>query len=122
MVIFVTLKEEEIASSDLQFRDGPYKRLISRYNQEILGNTAEFGLISPVVGFDFYHYKSNFGYTCMGQHFTLSQICNGDTDEQGRVLLSYLYRNDWDQYGLADAAKGEQWWDYQTGANFGWKI
>ena len=23
---------------------------------------------------------------------------------------------------LADAAEGDQWWDYQAGANFGWKI
>ena len=41
----------------------------------------------------------------------------GDKDDFDRVPLSYLYRNDWDQYGLADAAEGEQWWDYQAGAN-----
>ena len=23
---------------------------------------------------------------------------------------------------LAGAAEGDQWWDYQAGANFGWKI
>ena len=46
----------------------------------------------------------------------------GDKDEQGRVPLSYLYRNDWDQYGLADAATGEQWLDFQAGANLGLKL
>ena len=49
-----------VASSDPEFRDGPYKRLISQYNNDILGNTSMFGLVSPVVGLDFYHYKSNF--------------------------------------------------------------
>ena len=43
-----------IASSDLEFRDGAYKRLISEYNNDILGNTAEFGLISPPVGMNLY--------------------------------------------------------------------
>ena len=46
----------------------------------------------------------------------------GDEDDQGRIPLSYLYRNSWDQYGLADDADGEQWWDYQAGANIGWKL
>ena len=36
-------------------------------------------------------------------------------------FLIYI-ETDWDQYGLADAAKGEQWWDYQAGANIGWKL
>ena len=45
-----------------------------------------------------------------------------DKHDYGRVPLSYLFRDSWDQYGLADAAEGDQWWDYQAGANFGWKI
>lgn len=112
-----------IASSDLEFRDGAYKRLISLYNQEVLGNTSEFGLISPVVGFDFYHYKSNFWIHAYGTAFLpMHKYVMGDTDEYDRVPLSYLFRNAWDQYGLADAATGEQWWDFQAGANLGWKL
>ena len=112
-----------IASSDLEFRDGAYKRLISRYNQEVLGNTAEFGLLSPVIGFDFYHYGSKFWLHAYGTAFLpMHKYIMGDTDDYGRVPLSYLYRNDWDQYGLADAAEGEQWWDFQAGANIGWKL
>ena len=112
-----------ISSSDLQFRDGPYKRLISRYNEEILGETAEFGLISPVVGFDFYHYKKNFWLHLYGSaYLPYHKYVMGDKDEQGRVPLSYLFRDSWDQYGLADAAKGDQWWDFQGGANFGWRV
>ena len=112
-----------VASSDPQFRDGPYKRLISLYNNEVLGNTSTFGLVSPVVGFDFYHYKSNFWAHLYGSAFLpYHRYVMGDTDDYDRVPLSYLFRNSWDQYGLADAAKGEQWWDYQAGANIGWKL
>ena len=112
-----------VASSDPQFRDGPYKRLISLYNQQVLGNTSTFGLVSPVVGFDFYHYKSNFWAHLYGSAFLpYHNYVMGDRDDYDRVPLSYLFRNSWDQYGLADAAKGEQWWDYQAGANIGWKL
>ena len=112
-----------IASSDLEFRDGAYKRLISLYNQEVLGNTSLFGVISPVVGFDYYHYDSKFWVHAYGTAFLpMHKYVMGDTDEYGRVPLSYLFRNDWDQYGLADAATGEQWWDFQVGANLGWKL
>ena len=112
-----------VASSDPQFRDGPYKRLISLYNQQVLGNTSTFGLVSPVVGFDFYHYKSNFWAHLYGSAFLpYHKYVMGDEDDYGRVPLSYLFRNSWDQYGLADAAEGEQWWDYQAGANIGWKL
>jgi len=112
-----------IASSDLQFRDGPYKRLISKYNRDILGETSQFGLVSPVVGFDFYHYDSKFWIHLYGTaYLPYHKYVKGDKDDYGRVPLSYLFRNSWDQYGLADAAKGEQWWDYQGGANIGIKI
>ena len=114
---------KRIASSDLEFRDGPYKALISQYNREILGNTSEFGLISPVVGFDFYHYAPKFWFHAYGTAFLpMHKYVMGDSDEYDRVPLSYLFRNDWDQYGLADAAEGEQWWDFQAGANIGWKL
>ena len=112
-----------IASSDLQFRDGAYKRLISQYNRDILGNTSQFGLVSPVVGFDFYHYDSKFWIHLYGTaYLPYHEYVKGDKDDYGRVPLSYLFRNSWDQYGLADAAEGEQWWDYQGGANIGIKI
>ena len=112
-----------VASSDPEFRDGPYKRLISQYNNDILGNTSMFGLISPVVGLDFYHYKNNFWLHLYGTaYLPYHKYVQGDKDDYGRVPLSYLFRNSWDQYGLADAATGEQWWDYQGGINFGWKI
>ena len=88
-----------------------------------LGETSQFGLVSPVVGFDFYHYKSNFWLHLYGTaYLPYHKYVRGDKDEQGRVPLSYLFRDSWDQYGLADAAEGDQWWDYQAGANFGWKI
>ena len=36
--------------------------IISRYNEEVLGNTGTFGLVSPVVGFDFYHYLVSYPF------------------------------------------------------------
>ena len=54
-----------VASSDPEFRDGPYKRLISQYNNDVLGNTSMFGLVSPVVGLDFTIIRITFGYTYM---------------------------------------------------------
>ena len=65
-----------VAYTDLQFRDTVFENLINRYNNEVWGGLDEFGVVSPVVGFDFYHYKNNFwGFMLMVLIITISQIC-----------------------------------------------
>ena len=51
---------ERVADSDLEFRDGIFRDLINDFNNEMWDEIGQFGLVSPVVGFDFYHYKSKF--------------------------------------------------------------
>ena len=106
-----------VAYSDLQFRNTVFRDLINEYNNSIWDEIGEFGLISPIVGLDFYHYKSNFwfhGYAnwLLPYHSYVS----GDGD------FNYGNRNNWGKGGLVQDAEFEQWDDYQFGVNFGWKI
>ena len=106
-----------VAYSDLDFRNTVFRDLINRYNNEAWDGIGDFGVVSPIVGADFYHYKGNFwlhGYAnyLPGYH----KYVSGDAD------FSYLNRNNWGKGGLVQDAEGEQWEDYQFGINFGWKI
>jgi len=106
-----------VAYSDIQFRNTVFRDLINRFNNEQWDQIGEFGLISPIVGLDFYHYKSNFwfhGYAnwLLPYHSYVS----GDSD------FNYGNRNNWGKGGLVQDAEFEQWDDYQFGVNFGWKV
>ena len=37
-----------------------FRELMNRYNNEFWDARSSFGVISPIVGFDFYHYKNDF--------------------------------------------------------------
>ena len=108
---------EVVAYSDLQFRDTVFENLINRYNNEVWGELDEFGVISPVVGFDFYHYKNNFWLHAYGSYLLpYHKYVKGDED------FSYLNRNNWGLGGLRQDSDLEQWDDYQAGVVFGWKL
>ncbi|NQY43282.1 MAG: hypothetical protein HRT87_08070, partial [Legionellales bacterium] len=57
---WVNPEGETVAYSDLQFRDTVFAELMNRYNEEMWEGIDDFGVVSPVLGFDFYHYKNKF--------------------------------------------------------------
>ena len=106
-----------VAYSDLDFRNTVFRDLINRFNNDIWDDIEPFGLISPIIGADFYHYKNNFWLHAYGNWMPgAHKYVSGDTD------FSYLNRNNWGKGGLVQDAEGEQWDDFQIGVNFGWKI
>ena len=106
-----------VAHSDLDFRNTVFRDLINRYNNEIWDTIDPFGVVSPIIGADFYHYKSNFWLHAYANYLPgYHKYVSGDVD------FSYLNRNNWCKGGLIEDAEPEQWEDYQVGINFGWKI
>ena len=106
-----------VAYSDLDFRNTVFRDLINRFNNEAWDEIGEFGVLSPIIGADFYHYKGNFWFHGYGNWLPgYHKYVKGDED------FSYLNRNNWGKGGLIQDAEGEQWEDYQFGINFGWKI
>jgi hypothetical protein len=106
-----------VAYSDLQFRNTVFRDLINRYNNEQWDLIGTFGVMSPIIGTDFYHYKNNFWLHAYANWLPgYHKYVTGDLD------FSYLNRNNWGKGGLAKDAQPEQWEDYQFGINFGWKI
>ena len=106
-----------VADSDLEFRDGVFRDLINDFNNEMWDEIGSFGLVSPVVGFDFYHYKSSFWLHAYANYFLpYHSYVMGDGD------FNYGNRNNWGKGGLVQDAEFEQWDDYQFGLNFGTKI
>ena len=108
---------EIVAYSDLQFRDTVFAELMNRYNEEMWEGIDDFGVVSPVLGFDFYHYKNKFWLHAYGSYLLpYHKYVHGDED------FSYLNRNNWGLGGLREDSEHEQWEDYQAGLVFGWKI
>lgn len=108
---------EIIANTDLEFRDTVFADLMNRYNQEIWNDLDAFGVVSPIIGFDVYHYKRNFWIHVFGSYLLpYHKYVKGDLD------FSYLNRNNWGLGGLIENANLEQWEDYQAGISFGWKL
>lgn len=106
-----------VAHTDLEFRDKVFADLMNLYNQEIWAELDAFGVISPVVGFDFYHYKENFWLHTYGNYLLpYHHYVSGNKD------FSYLNRNNWGIGGLVENSEPEQWTDYQVGVLMGWKI
>ena len=109
-----------VANTDLEFRDTVFADLMNQYNEEMWAELDNFGLISPVIGFDFYHYKNNFWLHTYGSYLLpYHKYVKGD--EQ----YSYLHRDGWNMEGhnnMHAMSDGEQWDDYQAGVVFGWKI
>tara|TARA_S200002703_G_C3801780_1_gene247828 strand:+ start:972 stop:2159 length:1188 start_codon:yes stop_codon:yes gene_type:complete len=110
----------EVAHSDLAFRENVFPSLMNRYNNEIWSQLSRFGEIAPIIGFDFYHYESKFWL-----HAYANWILPYHHYIMGDEEYSYLHRNGWGKGGhMEDHAMGdgEQWSDYNFGANLGWKV
>ena len=106
-----------VAHTDLEFRETVFTDLMNRYNEEMWEGIDAFGVVSPVVGFDWYHYKNNFWIHLYGSYLLpYHKYVQGDED------FSYLNRNNWGVGGLMQDAEHEQWEDYQTGLVMGWKL
>jgi len=108
-----------VANTDLEFRDGVFADLMNRYNNEIFDQIDAFGVVSPLVGFDFYHYGKGgkFWLHAYGSYLLpYHKYVKGDLD------FSYLNRNNWGLGGLRQDSEHEQWEDYQAGISFGWKV
>ena len=106
-----------VAWSDKDFRDEIFGGLMNLYNREQWDLLDAFGEIAPVVGFDFYHYRSNFWLHAYGNYILpYHQYIVGDEN------VSYLNRNNWGKGGLIEDSQLVQWDDYQAGIIFGWKL
>ena len=106
-----------VAYSDIDFRNGVFGDLMNRYNNEIWDELDGFGVVSPVVGFDFYHSRNNFWTHIYGSYLPpYHEYVSGDID------VSYLNRNNWGKGGLRKDIELEQWEDYQFGAIIGLKL
>lgn len=106
-----------VAYSDIDFRNGVFGDLMNRYNNEIWDELDGFGVVSPVVGFDFYHSRNNFWTHIYGSYLPpYHEYVSGDID------VSYLNRNNWGKGGLRKDSELEQWEDYQFGAIIGLKL
>jgi hypothetical protein len=108
---------EIVAHTDLEFREEVFTELMNRYNQERWNGLQTFAEIAPIVGFDYYYYKSDFWLHAYGNYILpYHKYIKGDQD------ISYLNRNNWGKGGLRRDADPEQWKDYSAGISFGTKI
>ena len=106
-----------VAYTDRQFRDLVFGELMNRYNNEIWDALDPYAEVAPIVGFDFYHYKSKFWL-----HAFANWILPHHKYVKGDEDFSYLNRNNWGLGGLKKDSQPEQWDDYQAGLMFGWKV
>ena len=114
---WIDAQGNQVAGTDLQFRETVFTQLMNRYNRERWDELDPFAEIAPIVGFDFYHYKRNFWIHAYANWILpYHHYIAGDED------FSYLHRNNWGQGGISQDAQGEQWSDYSAGVNFGWKV
>jgi len=106
-----------VSYSDIQFRQEIFGGLMNRYNNEIWDELDGFGVISPVVGFDFYYARSRFW-----SHIYGSYLPPYHKYVQGDEQYSYMNRNNWGKGGLRKDSELEQWEDFQAGAIIGVKL
>ena len=108
---------EIVAYGDRDFRDRVMPDLMNRYNNEIFDTLDPYGEVAPIIGFDFYHYKSKFWLHAYGSWILpYHKYLKGDSD------FNYLNRDNWGNGGLIEGSEPEQWSDYNAGVNLGWKL
>ena len=107
----------QVASSDLDFRERIMPGLMNRFNGEAWDELDAWVEIAPVVGVDFYHYKRDFWF-----HGYANYILPYHRYIKGDERASYLNRNNWGKGGLIEDNKLQQWSDYSVGASFGTKL
>ena len=107
----------QVASSDLDFRERIMPGLMNRFNGEAWDLLDPWVEIAPVVGIDFYHYKRDFWL-----HTYVNYILPAHQYIAGEKEFSYLNRNNWGTGGLILDNDFEQWNDYSAGISLGTKI
>jgi len=107
----------QVASSDLDFRERIMPSLMNRFNGEAWDLLDPWVEIAPVVGIDFYHYKRDFWL-----HTYVNYILPAHQYIAGEKEFSYLNRNNWGTGGLILDNDFEQWNDYSAGISLGTKI
>ena len=114
---WVNEEGNQVASSDLNFRESVMPGLMNRFNGEAWDLLDPWMEIAPIVGVDFYHYKRNFWL-----HAYANYILPYHSYVAGEKEFSYLNRNNWGKGGLILDNELEQWNDYSAGLSFGTKI
>ena len=107
----------QVAHSDLDFRESVMPGLMNRFNGEAWDLLDPWMEIAPIVGVDFYHYKRDFWL-----HAYANYILPYHSYVAGEKEFSYLNRNNWGKGGLILNNDLEQWSDYSAGLSFGTKI
>ena len=108
-----------VAHTDLEFRETVFTDLMNRYNEEQWALLDDFGVLSPILGFDWYHYKNSFWIHAYGNYLPpYHHYVQGDKD------FSYLNRNNQGVGGptISGDENYEQWEDWQAGIIMGWKL
>ena len=107
----------QVASSDLDFRESIFPSLMNRFNGEAWDLLDPWMEVAPIVGLDFYHYKRDFWL-----HAYANYILPYHSYIAGEEEFSYLNRNNWGKGGLIADNELEQWDDYSFGASLGTKL
>ena len=107
----------QVAYSDLDFRERIMPGLMNRFNGEAWDLLDPWMEIAPIVGVDFYHYKRDFWL-----HAYANYILPYHSYIAGEKEFSYLNRNNWGKGGLILDNDLEQWDDYSAGLSFGTKL
>ena len=107
----------QVASSDLDFRESILPGLMNRFNREAWDELDSWVEVAPIIGLDFYHYKRDFWF-----HGYANYILPYHRYIKGDERASYLNRNNWGKGGLIEDNELEQWVDYSFGASLGTKL
>ena len=107
----------QVASSDLDFRESILPGLMNRFNREAWDELDSWVEVAPIIGLDFYHYKRDFWF-----HGYANYILPYHRYIKGDERASYLNRNNWGKGGLILDNELEQWVDYSFGASLGTKL
>ena len=107
----------QVASSDLDFRESIFPSLMNRFNREAWDELDSWVEVAPIIGLDFYHYKRDFWF-----HGYANYILPYHRYIKGDERASYLNRNNWGKGGLILDNELEQWVDYSFGASLGTKL
>ena len=110
----------QVAHSDLDFRETVMPGLMNRFNGEAWDLLDPWVEVAPIIGMDFYHYDRNFWL-----HAYANYILPAHKYIAGEEEFSYLNRNNWGVDGgptIGGDEEYEQWEDYQGGLVFGWKL
>ena len=107
----------QVAHSDLDFRERIMPGLMNKFNGDAWDLLDPWMEVAPIIGFDFYHYKSDFWLHAYGNYILpMHKYIRGNEE------FSYLNRNNWGKGGLMQGTELEQWVDYSFGLSFGYKF